>query len=102
VFIFLIKSEGKIKNLLNYFILQEVLGLFFVFLKNFVFQILIIFIKVGVRPLHFWIFSVVVGLRINLIFWFLTFQKLVYLSILINWGLVFFYFFFFGILICFF
>ena len=84
MFIFLIKSEGKIKNLLNYFILQEVLGLFFVFLKNFVFQILIILIKVGVRPLHFWIFSVVVGLRINLIFWFLTFQKLVYLSILIN------------------
>lgn len=53
IFIFLIKSEIKFLNLVNYFILQEVLGLFFLFLKNIILQFLVILIKVGVRPLHF-------------------------------------------------
>jgi hypothetical protein len=102
VFIFLIKSEEKILNIVNYFIIQEVRGLIFLFLKGFLVQIRVIFLKVGVSPIHFWVFSILSGLRFNLIFWFLTFQKLVYLSILINWGFSFIYFLFFGILICFF
>lgn len=101
IFIFLIKSEIKFLNLVNYFILQEVLGLFFLFLKNIILQFLVILIKVGVRPLHFWIFSILRGLRISLIYWFLTFQKLVYFSVLVDWGFSLFFFLFFGIFICF-
>jgi hypothetical protein len=81
--------------------LQEVRGLFFLFLKNFNFQLIIIFLKIGVSPLHFWVFSILIGLRINLVFWFLTFQKLVYFSILVSWSLNFIYFFFLGIFVCF-
>lgn len=81
--------------------MQEVRGLFFLFLKNFNFQLIIIFLKIGVSPLHFWVFSILIGLRINLVFWFLTFQKLVYFSILVSWSLNFIYFFFLGIFVCF-
>ena len=101
IFIFLIKSERRFLNLFNYFILQEISGLLFLLLKNFSMQIAIVFLKVGVRPLHFWVFTVLVGLRINLIFWFITFQKLVYLLIIINWGLNFIFLLFLGIFICF-
>lgn len=101
IFIFFMKFEGNVINLLNYFVLQEIAGLFFLFFKNLVLQILIVLLKVGVSPFHFWIFSVLLGLRINLIFWFITFQKLVYIRFIINWGLSFFFLFLLGIFFCF-
>lgn len=101
IFIFLIKLEGNQLSLLNYFILQEILGLIFIFLNIIFFQSIFIIIKLGVSPFHFWIFSILNSLSLNLIYWFLTFQKIVYLIVLINFKIMFF-FLIFGILVCFF
>lgn len=101
VFIFLIKTENLILNLLNYFILQEFLGLIFIFFSNSVFQILIIYLKLGVRPFHFWVFSILNGFSLSLFFWFITFQKLVFLGILVNLNKNLVFFLFLGIFFCF-
>lgn len=45
--------------MLNYFIIQEFIGLLFLVFSGFIFQFLILIVKVGVSPLHFWIYSVV-------------------------------------------
>lgn len=84
IFIFLNKRINSFRSLINYFIIQESLGLLFLLLNFSVLQFFIILIKIGVAPLHFWIFRVtnrVFGL--NLI-WFLTFQKLPFLLILLQ------------------
>lgn len=88
-------------NLINYFVLQEILGLIFILFSNVLIQVLVVFLKLGVSPLHFWVFSILNGLSFNLVFWFLTFQKIVFLSILINYNKNIIFFLFLGIFFCF-
>ena len=84
VFIFLNKGLKSYSSLINYFIIQESLGLVFLLLNFYFVQFFIVIIKIGVAPLHFWIFRVTNNIyNINLI-WFLTFQKLPFLLVLVQ------------------
>lgn len=59
LFIFINKSNGSISAILNYFVIQEFLGLVFLLLNFYLVQFVILIIKVGIAPFHFWVFSVV-------------------------------------------
>lgn len=84
LFIMLNKSLKSYSSLFNYFIIQESLGLLFLVFSFGFFQFFIVIIKIGVAPLHFWVFNVINNVfGFNLI-WFLTFQKLPFLVILLQ------------------
>lgn len=76
IFISLNKSLGSYIVLVNYFIIQEVVGLLFLFFRFVLLQLFFLFIKVGVAPFHFWLFSVLWGVYDFGLLWFLTLQKL--------------------------
>lgn len=102
IFICLIKRLIKFNSIINYFILQEVLGLLFLFLNNNIIQFFILIIKIGASPFHFWIFSILINLDTNLIFWFLTYQKIPYIIIFLNLINFLNFFLFLGVFVCFF
>nr|YP_004927935.1 NADH dehydrogenase subunit 2 [Wellcomia siamensis]ACV96771.1 NADH dehydrogenase subunit 2 [Wellcomia siamensis] len=82
VFIFICKENSSFCSILNYYIFQECLGLLFlIFIFNFL-QCLILMSKMGLLPLHFWLFVVVGGLKSWLLMWFLTWQKLPFMGVL--------------------
>nr|YP_010878791.1 NADH dehydrogenase subunit 2 [Gnathostoma binucleatum]WHE41114.1 NADH dehydrogenase subunit 2 [Gnathostoma binucleatum] len=91
VFCFLSKGDLSYSSLINYFIIQETLGLFFLIFNFSFLQFLIVMMKVGVAPLHFWVFSVTNGLSGLMVMWFLTFQKMPFFPVMIqvfDWSLV--------------
>lgn len=101
VFVCLSKGVGSYRSILNYFVIQESLGLFFLVFNFLLLQFFIVMMKVGVAPFHFWVFSVTSSLCDWLLMWFLTFQKLPFLPVLVqvfSFGAVF--LFLFGILFC--
>nr|YP_009058872.1 NADH dehydrogenase subunit 2 [Parascaris univalens]AIM58803.1 NADH dehydrogenase subunit 2 [Parascaris univalens] len=101
VFVCLSKDLVSYSGVLNYFVIQESLGLFFLVFNVFLLQFLIVMFKVGVAPFHFWVFSVTSSLFDWLLMWFLTFQKLPFFPVLVqlfDFGL--FFIFLFGIFIC--
>lgn len=73
----------------------------FIFFNRVKIQALVIIIKLGIRPLHFWILSILNGLTLYLVFWFFTLQKLVYLGVLIVFYSNLFFFLIIGIFLCF-
>ncbi len=101
IYIFLGKHYIKYVSIVNYFIIQEILGLLFLVFSGIFLQLLVLIIKVGVAPFHFWIFSVVYSLDNYILIWFLTFQKLPFIPVLL---LLFHYMFLFmvfiGLLFC--
>nr|BAV82763.1 NADH dehydrogenase subunit 2 [Nippostrongylus brasiliensis] len=84
LFVMINKMTLSYSSLFNYFIMQEVLGLMFLLLSVSLLQLLVVLIKVGVAPLHFWIFSVLNNVYGFNLMWFLTFQKLPFLVIMIQ------------------
>lgn len=101
LYLFLRKSKGSLRRILNYFIIQEFMGLLFLIFSGFIFQFLIVMIKVGVSPFHFWIYSVVGSLNNFILIWFLTFQKLPFIPILmLLFNYMFFYLLFLGLFLC--
>nr|BAV78666.1 NADH dehydrogenase subunit 2 [Steinernema kushidai] len=84
IFVFLNKSLYCYSSLLNYFIIQEVLGLFFLVFSTSLLQFLVLLMKVGVSPLHFWIFSITNSLYGWGILWFLTFQKMPFFPVIMS------------------
>lgn len=102
-FIFLNKSVKRYSSLINYFIIQERLGLIFLLINFGVLQFFILLIKIGVAPLHFWVFRVTNNIFSYNLIWFLTFQKLPFLLILLQiFWLGSFLLLFFGLLTCYF
>lgn len=102
-FVFLHKVQGDFSNSLNYFIIQEFLGFLFLICLGLTIQLLIFFIKVGVSPLHFWIFSVFRNVENYLLIWFLTVQKLPFLPVILYLiKFIFFFLIILGILFCYF
>nr|YP_006702545.1 NADH dehydrogenase subunit 2 [Angiostrongylus vasorum]AFP58676.1 NADH dehydrogenase subunit 2 [Angiostrongylus vasorum] len=74
--IFMNKKVFGYSSIFNYFVLQESLGLLFLLLFFDFFPVLILMVKIGVAPFHFWLFKVVGGMSgVNLV-WFLTVHKL--------------------------
>ena len=102
LFLIIIKKDFSFKRIVGYFLIQEVCGLLFLIITYDFFQLFLVFIKTGVSPFHFWIFSVLndcVGFNL---LWFLTFQKIPYLlTIIYLFVLVFIFVLFLGILFCF-
>nr|YP_003433937.1 NADH dehydrogenase subunit 2 [Syngamus trachea]ACX85185.1 NADH dehydrogenase subunit 2 [Syngamus trachea] len=84
VFVMLNKGMKSYSSVLNYFILQESAGLLFLVFSSGCFQLLILMLKIGVAPFHFWIFSVANGVFGFNLMWFLTFQKLPLLLVLLQ------------------
>lgn len=101
IFLIINKSSIRYVSLFNYFILQERLGLLFLLFFFGFSQYIILIFKVGVSPLHFWLFGVVNYLRGFRFVWFLTFQKLPFLVVMIQiYWFNSFLLLFFGILFC--
>nr|YP_010415406.1 NADH dehydrogenase subunit 2 [Allodiplogaster sp. MY-2022]URY63356.1 NADH dehydrogenase subunit 2 [Allodiplogaster sp. MY-2022] len=101
VFISINKSLSSYIVLVNYFIIQEVVGLLFLFFNFYIAQLIFLFIKVGVAPFHFWLFGVLWGVYDYSFFWFLTFQKLPFIMVFFSLG-GYFYFIFINFWVCFF
>nr|BAV82742.1 NADH dehydrogenase subunit 2 [Haemonchus placei] len=101
MFITINKKMNSYSTMINYFIMQESLGLMFLLLTYYYFQLMILMMKIGVAPLHFWIFSVTNGINGLNLMWFLTFQKLpfffVMMQMMINYMLM---FLFVGVFLC--
>lgn len=102
VFIYLNKFTS-VSSIVSYFIIQEFLGLIFLLLNYRVFQFFILVFKVGMAPFHFWIFSVLSSSRGYVVLWFLTFQKLPFIPVLLYFlNSRYFYFLIIGIFFCYF
>nr|YP_011013866.1 NADH dehydrogenase subunit 2 [Cylicocyclus ultrajectinus]WPY71320.1 NADH dehydrogenase subunit 2 [Cylicocyclus ultrajectinus] len=84
VFVMLNKQTTSFSSLFNYFIMQETLGLLFLVFSFGYLQLLMVMIKIGMAPFHFWIFSVTNGVYGFNLMWFLTFQKLPFLLIFLQ------------------
>nr|YP_003434048.1 NADH dehydrogenase subunit 2 [Trichostrongylus axei]ACX85197.1 NADH dehydrogenase subunit 2 [Trichostrongylus axei] len=84
IFVQLNKNLLSYSSMFNYFVFQESMGLVFLLLNVQFFQLLILLLKVGVAPLHFWLFSVTNGLYGWNLMWFLTFQKLPFMMIMVQ------------------
>ena len=84
IFIMLNKSVKSVVSIINYFVIQEGLGLLFLILASGYYQFFIILIKVGVSPFHFWLFSVTNNILGFNLLWFLTFQKLPFLVVILQ------------------
>nr|YP_009162005.1 NADH dehydrogenase subunit 2 [Litoditis aff. marina PmII]AKS28854.1 NADH dehydrogenase subunit 2 [Litoditis aff. marina PmII] len=101
LFTLLNKSNKSYSSVFNYFIIQESLGLLFLVFSGGMLQFFIVLMKIGVAPLHFWIFNVTNNIINYSLMWFLTFQKLPFLVILLQmFWLNSFYLLMFGLLIC--
>ena len=101
IFLLVMKLVGGSRGIINYFVIQESLGLFFLVFSGRFLQFLFVMMKIGVAPLHFWIFSVTNGLSNWSLMWFLTFQKLPFFSVLILLGgLEFVFLILFGVFLC--
>lgn len=100
-FILINKGRKRYRSIFNYFVIQESLGLLFLIFRRRILPFFIVLIKIGVAPLHFWIFSVTNNIVNYALIWFLTFQKLPFLIILLQiFWLSSFYLLFFGLFIC--
>jgi len=100
-FIFLNKRVKRYSSLINYFIIQESLGLIFLLINFGFLQFFIVLMKIGVAPLHFWVFRVTNNIFSYNLIWFLTFQKLPFLLILLQiFWLRSFILLFIGLLVC--
>lgn len=99
--VFINKKFLSYRRIFNYFVLQESLGLVFLLLFFGFLPMLIMMVKIGVAPLHFWLFKVVEGMfGFNLV-WFLTIHKLPFLLVflqLFNLSIV--YFLLMGVVVC--
>nr|YP_009186328.1 NADH dehydrogenase subunit 2 [Parastrongyloides trichosuri]BAT21169.1 NADH dehydrogenase subunit 2 [Parastrongyloides trichosuri] len=103
LFVLINKSNYSFHGLLNYFVIQEFLGLVFLLLNFSYFQLFVLFLKVGVSPFHFWIFSVVNSIYGWGVLWFLTFQKLPFFPVILYFLDFSFYFvILLGIFVCYF
>lgn len=99
-FVFLFKLVG-FGCLVNYYVIQEVCGYYFLVFDNWKFQFLILILKSGSAPFHFWLFRVLSGMKGWFVMCFLTLQKLPYFFVLVNFCSDFFFcFLFFGLLFC--
>nr|BAV81409.1 NADH dehydrogenase subunit 2 [Dracunculus medinensis] len=100
-FVFLCKFDGSYVGLVNYFVIQEGLSLCFLFFYGLV-QYIFLMLKCGISPLHFWLFSVCLDLKGVLFVWFLIFQKMPFVPVLLYLGSYVFLLFFllFGIFFC--
>nr|YP_009679043.1 NADH dehydrogenase subunit 2 [Setaria labiatopapillosa]QDF64271.1 NADH dehydrogenase subunit 2 [Setaria labiatopapillosa] len=100
VFVLLVK-DCDINCLISYYVLPEVCGYYFLVFNNWKMQFLLLMLKSGSAPFHFWIFSVLEGLKKWYVLWFLTLQKLPYFFVLVNfWGDFFFIILFIGMVLC--
>lgn len=87
--------------MVNYYVVQEICGYYFLLFDSWKLQFLFLMLKSGSSPFHFWVFRVLGGLKKWFVLWFLTLQKLPYFVVLINFCSDFFFFFlFFGMVVC--
>lgn len=84
LFVLLNKRNKSYRRIFNYFIIQESLGLLFLIFSSGIFQFFVVLMKIGVAPLHFWVFNVANNIFNYSLIWFLTFQKLPFLVILLQ------------------
>nr|WGC93704.1 NADH dehydrogenase subunit 2 [Mansonella sp.] len=100
VFIFFVKNVNSF-CLINYYIIQEVSGYYFLLFDNWVLQFMVLMLKSGSAPFHFWLFSVLSDLNKWYFLWFLVFQKIPYFFVLVNFCSDFFFFLLFmGMIVC--
>lgn len=103
IFLFILKFNSRRIRLLNYFIVQEFCGLIFLIFSYELVQFIIVSIKSGVSPFHFWLFFVLsesFGFRF---IWFFTFQKIPYIISLFYYLYdIFLFILFLGLIFCFF
>nr|YP_003097130.1 NADH dehydrogenase subunit 2 [Angiostrongylus costaricensis]ACT88800.1 NADH dehydrogenase subunit 2 [Angiostrongylus costaricensis] len=82
--VFMNKKVMSYSSVFNYFVLQESLGLMFLLLFFSFFPVLILMVKIGVAPFHFWLFKVVGGMYGFNLVWFLTIHKFPFLLVFLQ------------------
>lgn len=101
LFYFLCKQNFNSLTLFVYFMVQELLGLYFLLFNFIDLQILIILFKIGTAPFHFWVFIFLLDINKYIFFWFITYQKIPYILILFFFFTFYlFYLLFIGLLFC--
>nr|YP_009742093.1 NADH dehydrogenase subunit 2 [Angiostrongylus mackerrasae]QID77476.1 NADH dehydrogenase subunit 2 [Angiostrongylus mackerrasae] len=100
--VFMNKKFLSYSSIFNYFVLQESLGLIFLLLySNGFLPMLIMMVKIGVAPFHFWLFKVIEGMFGFNLLWFLTVHKLPFLLVFLQlFYLDMIYFLLVGLLVC--
>nr|ASS35191.1 NADH dehydrogenase subunit 2 [Thelazia callipaeda] len=83
-FVFLGVGNVSAGALFNYFMIQEVSGYYFLLFGNWKMQFFFLLLKSGSAPFHFWLFSVLRDVKKWFFLWFLTFQKLPYFFVIVN------------------
>nr|YP_007183180.1 NADH dehydrogenase subunit 2 [Dictyocaulus eckerti]AFV32099.1 NADH dehydrogenase subunit 2 [Dictyocaulus eckerti] len=84
MFLFYNKFYMNYYSIINYFVFQEVLGLCFLLLFYSYFSFLVLMMKLGVSPLHFWLFKVVNSMVGLPLIFFLTFHKLPFVLVFLQ------------------
>nr|QRZ60660.1 NADH dehydrogenase subunit 2 [Spirocerca lupi] len=103
VFVFFLKEGVFFGSLVNYYLIQEICGYYFLVFNNWKLQFLLLMLKSGSAPFHFWLFSVLSDIKKWFLVWFLTFQKLPYFVVLVSFCSDFFFLFLFlGMIFCYF
>nr|QXT44859.1 NADH dehydrogenase subunit 2 [Crassicauda sp. Ningbo-2019]WHL46730.1 NADH dehydrogenase subunit 2 [Crassicauda magna] len=101
IFVIYLKSYVDVYCLVNYYLIQELCGYFFLIFSNFYCQILLLMVKAGVAPFHFWLFSVTSRLISWFLMWFLVLQKMPYFPVIFNFcGMELFFIIFLGLFFC--
>jgi hypothetical protein len=73
--------------LLNYFLFQEVLAFLFIINLRELFIFFVLLIKIGIRPLHLWIFLIFNSINSFILLWFLVLNKIPYINIILLFSL---------------
>nr|YP_009176855.1 NADH dehydrogenase subunit 2 [Strongyloides venezuelensis]BAT21226.1 NADH dehydrogenase subunit 2 [Strongyloides venezuelensis] len=101
--VFISINKGSVSSMVNYFMIQEILGFTFLLVSVSWVQLVILLMKVGVAPFHFWVFSVTNGLSGWSVMWFLTMQKLPFIPVIMYLSVSYFvYLVVLGIIFCYF
>lgn len=97
----MINKHISANSIISYFVVQEFFGFLFILLNFYFIQFVILLMKAGISPFHFWVFSVVGNLSGFSMVWFLTFQKFPFIPVIFQlYDGVFFLLFVVGILFC--
>lgn len=78
VFLIILKEEKSFFSIIIYYVVQEFCGLIFLLIWGTKLTGLVLILKTGVAPLHFWVFPFLAPLNNWTLVWFLTLQKLPY------------------------
>lgn len=87
IFFFICKGIVNFRFFVNYFVIQEVLGIFFLIFSIVNFQFLVLVIKFGISPFFFWITGIINFLNGFRFIWFIGIHKIPILPVIVYFSI---------------